>query len=132
MTVNQNEFFPASVATIKKLKKVIDMDWMNQKYIQTCMIEHLENRIKACEKAKKNNSEKYFKYMQEKVDLKQIISSKKHPNGIPLTKEELAKCRCDLKNASSIASSQLQCAKKNQSLIDRCQKNLEQIIEWRY
>lgn len=132
MIVNQNKFFPTSSVRIKKLKKILDMDWKNQEYIQNCMIEHLEERIKSCELAKKKNSEKYFQYMQEKADLKQMVTSKKHPNRIPLTKEEIARCRVDLKNATAIASSQLSCANKNQSMMDKCQKNLEQIKEWRF
>lgn len=132
MTVNQNEFFPASISNINKLKKVIDMDWKSQKYIQNCMVEYLEERISSCELAKKNFSEKYFKYMQEKADLKQIVSSRKHPNGIPLTKEELARCRTDLKTATSMVKGQLSGANQNQRLMERLQKNLEQIKEWRY
>ena len=132
MTVNQNEFFPASISNINKLKKVIDMDWKSQKYIQNCMVEYLEERISSCELAKKNFSEKYFKYMQKKADLKQVVSSEKHPNGVPLTKEELARCRTDLKTATSMVKSQLSGANKNQRLMERLQKNLEQIKEWRY
>lgn len=132
MTVNQNEFFPASISNINKLKKVIDMDWKSQKYIQNCMVEYLEERISSCELAKKNFSEKYFKYMQEKADLKQIVSSMKHPNGIPLTKEKLARCRTDLKTATSMVKGQLSGANQNQRLMERLQKNLEQIKEWRY
>lgn len=89
MTIHMDSFFPTSQTRLKKLLKVVALDCRHDEIIQT-MQRYFQDRVEELEEKRINSEKKAVEYKQKIADTGAIIESKKHPNGVRLTKDELA------------------------------------------
>lgn len=90
MNIHMDAFFPTSQAQLKKLLKVVDLDFEHRDEIIQTMQQFFQGKVKELEEKRINSGKKAVEYKQKIADTGAIIESKKHPNGVRLTKDELA------------------------------------------
>lgn len=122
MDVKMNEFFPTSQARLKKLLNVVALDYIHQDEILQDMQQFFENKVNELEERRIRSGKKTLEYKQKVVDLTAIIESRKHPNGVKLTKDELSKAREDRKYFKAVQAGCL-------SEFNRCIKQKEQFLK---
>lgn len=128
MIIYADQFFPCSQARLNKLFKIIRESWKNDRQdLVHQFTEHFTERIADLKESKKICSEMYFKKMQEHADYRDMLESGKHPNGIPLTKEELKDFKKRASTAKISANSYAAEAKKKDREITALNKNLEML-----
>lgn len=129
MTVYIDNFFPCSQVRFNKLFKIArQFSWLNN--IQTIaeqLNQNLIERIRDNEDAKSGYTKLYFREMQKHADFRDMVESGKHPNGIPLTKEELKEYKKKQSSAMSSAREYLREQKKIEREITALKKNLEML-----
>lgn len=120
MNIHMGFFFPCSQQRFKKLLKVIALDWQHEDELKETLKVYFQNRIADLVELRKENGKKYFDFKQKAADTQRMIQSRKHPNGVSLSKEELKQARVDLqeytfsyKKALSDANSNLKFKEKN-------------------
>lgn len=89
MTIHMNSFFPTSQARLKKLLNVVALDENRDDHIQT-LEQYFKDKMQELEARRISSGKKAVEYKQKVADTTAIIESRKHPNGVPLTKDELA------------------------------------------
>lgn len=89
MTISLDNFFPCSQARFNKLYKVIHRyAWLNDVRTIAGQLEgNFTDRIQELDDLRGACTERYLKKMQEQADYRDMVSSGKDRNGIPLTKE---------------------------------------------
>lgn len=129
MEIYINEFFPCSQARFNKLFKVVrEFAWLNNVQELIAQLElNFRKRISESEAAGKDQARKYLAAMQECSDCERMVESRKHPNGVPLKKEELKEIRERLKGAKRRAAIHKGNYKKKVRLIDGLKKNLNML-----
>ena len=90
MNIHMDAFFPTSQARLKKLLKVVDLDFEHRDEIIQTMQQFFQDKVKELEEKRTSSGKKAVEYKQKIADTGAIIESKKHPNGVKLTKDELA------------------------------------------
>ena len=90
MNIRMDAFFPTSQARLKKLLKVVDLDFEHREEIMQTMQQFFQNKVNELEERRISSGKKAVEYKQKVADTTSIIESRKHPNGVPLTKDELA------------------------------------------
>ena len=129
MTINIDNFFPCSQARFNKLFKIArQFSWLNN--IQTIaeqLNQNFTERIRDNEDAKSGYTKLYFREMQKHADFRDMVESGKHPNGIPLTKEELKDFKKRMVDAGHWAKQYLCETKKIDREISALKKNLEML-----
>ena len=129
MTINIDNFFPCSQARFNKLFKIVrQFLWLND--VQTIteqLNQNFTERIRDNEDAKSGYTKLYFREMQKHADFRDMVESGKHPNGIPLTKEELKDFKKKQSGAMSSARSCSAETKKKEREITALKKNLEML-----
>ena len=90
MNIHMDAFFPTSQARLKKLLKVVDLDFEHRDEIIQTMQQFFQGKVKELEEKRISSGKKAVEYKQKIADTGAIIESKKHPNGVKLTKDELA------------------------------------------
>ena len=118
MTIHMNAFFPTSQARLKKLLKVIDLDHVNKENHIQMLETYFNEQVVQMEENRKSAAKVHLEYRQKAADTQSMVESKKKPNGVSLTKEELVQAKEDLKHYKTVASSQLtkhnSCQRKKQ------------------
>lgn len=128
MQINMNEFFPTSQARLKKLLKIVALDWHWEKdEIKEYLKVHFQDKIAACETEYKVNGKGYAEYYQKVADTQRLIEDRKRPNGVPLKPEEVKAERENLKVYKSMEADYLRTAKKYQRKKKQYSDNLEYI-----
>lgn len=91
MTINIDNFFPCSQARFNKLFKIVrQFSWLNDvQAIAEQLNQHFTEQIQDNEITKAGYAKRHFRQMQAHADYRDMVESGKHPNGIPLSKEEL-------------------------------------------
>ena len=118
--IDLDAFFPTTQTEIRKLFRVMDKQPETMlDNIQKCIIFMREKCEREKEKSKKYASD-YLRYKQAESELKEIIDSKKHPNGVKVTKEELK----DLREKRKDAYEEWRVAERNFKV---CSKRMEQL-----
>ena len=125
MNIYMNYFFPCSQKQFKKLLKIIDLDWQHKEELHEKLKVHFQNRIAELVELRKENGKKYFDFKQKAADTQQMIESRKHPNGVWLTKEELKQAQEDLKEYKATYKKALSDANSNLKFKERFEKYLE-------
>lgn len=129
MTINIDNFFPCSQARFNKLFKIVrQFLWLND--VQTIteqLNQNFTDRIWELDDLRKAYVKRYFEKMQEHAEYRDIVESRKHPNGIPLTKEELKDFKKKQSGAMSSARSCSAETKKKEREITALKKNLEML-----
>lgn len=99
MIIYMDEFFPTSQSRLKKLLKVINMDYENRdKHIHT-MQQFFNDKLNELEEIRINTGKNVYEAKQEIANYVKIIESKKYPNGMKLSKDELKKVKRDKKTS---------------------------------
>lgn len=125
MNIHMDFFFPCSQQQFKKLLKVIALDWQHEDELKKTFKVYFQNRIADLVELRKENGKKYFDFKQKAADTQQMIQSRKHPNGVSLSKEELKQARADLKEYTSSYKKALSDANSNLKFKERIEKHLE-------
>ena len=90
MNIRMDAFFPTSQARLKKLLKVVDLDFEHREEIIQTMQQFFQDKVNELEEKRISSGKKAVEYKQKIADTTVILESRKHPNGVPLTKDELA------------------------------------------
>lgn len=125
MNIHMDFFFPCSQQRFKKLLKVIALDWQHEDELKETLKVYFQNRIADLVELRKENGKKYFDFKQKAANTQQMIQSRKHPNGVSLSKEELKQARADLKEYTSSYKKALSDANSNLKFKNWFEKQLE-------
>lgn len=126
MNIHMDFFFPCSQQRFKKLLKVIALDWQHEDELKETLKVYFQNRIADLVELRKENGKKYFDFKQKAADTQRMIQSRKRPNGVSLSKEELKQARADLKEyTSSYKKKALSDANSNLKFKNWFEKQLE-------
>jgi hypothetical protein len=118
-------FFPCSQQRFKKLLKVIALDWQHEDELKETLKVYFQNRIADLVELRKENGKKYFDFKQKAADTQRMIQSRKHPNGVSLSKEELEQARADLQEYTFSYKKALSDANSNLKFKEKIEKHLE-------
>mgnify|MGYP001637243177 FL=1 len=125
MNIHMDFFFPCSQQRFKKLLKVIALDWQHEDELKETLKVYFQNRIADLVELRKENGKKYFDFKQKAADTQRMIQSRKHPNGVSLSKEELKQARADLQEYTFSYKKALSDANSNLKFKEKIEKNLE-------
>lgn len=91
MVIYADQFFPCSLKKFSQLLKIIkQFSYLNNVHeIAEQMNQYFTEQIQENETIKTGYAEMYSYKMREQAEYRDILEAGKHPNGIPLTKEEL-------------------------------------------
>ena len=89
MVVILNNFFPTSRARLKKLLKVIDLDYEHSDELVEQLKQFFSEQIPVYKAEFESNGKKYLEYQQLSADTGRMVKSKKRPSGVRLSDEEL-------------------------------------------
>lgn len=121
MTIHMNSFFPTSQARLKKLLNVVALDENRDDHIQT-LEQYFKDKMQELEDRRISSGKKAMDVKQKVSELAAIIESKKHPNGVKLTKDELTQAREDHKHFKAVQAGCL-------SEFNRCIRQKEQFLK---
>lgn len=121
MTIHMNSFFPTSQARLKKLLNVVALDENRDDHIQT-LEQYFKDKMQELEDRRISSGKKAVDAKQKVSDLAAIIESKKHPNGVRLTKDELTAAREEHKHFKAVYAGHL-------SDFNRCIRQKEQFLK---
>ena len=127
MNIHMDFFFPCSIQRFKKLLKIIELDWQHEEELKEKLKVHFQNRISALVNLWKENSRKYYDFKQKAADTTSLIESRKHPNGLPVSKDELKQAKIDLKEYTVAYKKALADAKRNKRFKEQFEKYLESL-----
>lgn len=125
MLIHMDYFFPCSQARFKKLLKIIALDWQHEAELKEKLKVHFQNRIADLVELWKGNSRKYYDSKQKDADTARLIESRKHPNGLPVSKDELKQAKADLKEYRESWKKALADAKRNKKFKEQFEQYLE-------
>lgn len=125
MNIHMDFFFPCSQQRFKKLLKVIALDWQHEDELKETLKVYFQNRIADLVELRKENGKKYFDFKQKAADTQRMIQSRKHPNGVSLSKEELKRARADLQEYTFSYKKALSDANSNLKFKEKIEKHLE-------
>lgn len=125
MNIHMDFFFPCLQQRFKKLLKVIALDWQHEDELKETLKVYFQNRIADLVELRKENGKKYFDFKQKAADTQRMIQSRKHPNGVSLSKEELKQARADLQEYTFSYKKALSDANSNLKFKERIEKHLE-------
>lgn len=125
MNIHMDFFFPCSQQRFKKLLKVIALDWQREDELKETLKVYFQNRIADLVELRKENGKKYFDFKQKAADTQRMIQSRKHPNGVSLSKEELEQARADLQEYTFSYKKALSDANSNLKFKEKIEKHLE-------
>lgn len=126
MVVIMNNFFPTSRTRLKKLLKVIDLDYEHRDELIEHLKQFFSEQIPVYKAEFESNGKKYLEYKQLSADTGQMVKSKKRPSGVGLSEEELKQEKERLKTYKEAAKKYLSAAKRFQ----RGQKQYSELLEY--
>lgn len=126
MVVILDNFFPTSRARLKKLLKVIDLDYEHRDELIEHLKQFFSEQIPVYKAEFESNGKKYLEYKQLSADTGRMVKSKKRPSGVGLSEEELKQEKERLKTYKEAAKKYLSAAKKFQ----RGQKQYSELLEY--
>ena len=126
MFVILNNFFPTSRTRLKKLLKVIDLDYEHRDELIEHLKQFFSEQIPVYKAEFESNGKKYLEYKQLSADTGRMVKSKKRPSGVGLSEEELKQEKERLKTYKEAAKKYLSAAKKFQ----RGQKQYSELLEY--
>lgn len=126
MVVILDNFFPTSRARLKKLLKVIDLDYEHRDELIEHLKQFFSEQIPVYKAEFESNGKKYLEYKQLSADTGRMVKSKKRPSGVGLSEEELKQEKERLTTYKEAAKKYLSAAKKFQ----RGQKQYSELLEY--
>ena len=130
MNIRMDAFFPTSQARLKKLLKVVDLDFEHREEIIQTMQQFFQDKVNELEARRISSGKKAVEYEQKIADTTAIIEARKHPNGVPLTKDELADIKEQNKHFKAVYAGCLSYLNRSIKQKDLFLKHLE-ILEQR-
>lgn len=104
MTIHCENFFPCSQATLKKLLKVVDMDFQHQDDLLNSMMQFLK-QYEIQKRELKESIKKQFQGEYEKMcSLQHLIDDGRFPNGLPLKKDDRKVKQAELKEQKKVVN----------------------------
>jgi hypothetical protein len=91
MRILLDKFFPSTKKDLKKLLSISSLDWEHETELKEKLKTYFEEKQSEHESAKKENAKKHFEFRQREADTKEMVTTKKCPNGVPLSEDELKK-----------------------------------------
>lgn len=125
MVIHLNNFFPTSQARLKKLVKIIRLDWRHYDDLIEKLKVYFQDKIPESEADFQTYGKKYMDFKQRAADTERMVKSRKRPNGVPLSKDELEAEKERLKNYREWERDYLQKAKKAQRAKKQYSEHLE-------
>lgn len=122
MVIHLDNFFPTSQARLKKLIKIIRLDWQHSDELIEKLKVYFQEKISENEAGFQLYGKKYLDFNQRAADTGRMVESKKRPNGVPLSKEELKSEKERLKDYRGWEKDYLRKAKK-------CQQEKKKYLE---
>lgn len=114
MVIDLEKFFPTSKKNLKKLLSIIALDWEHERELkETLKVYFQEKKKDENERLKNENAKQHLEYKQKESDTKQMVTTKKRPNGVPLSADELKAEKENLRNYKTSAGSYLSYYKRN-------------------
>ena len=89
MNINMDAFFPTSQVRLKKLLKVIDLDFSHRDEHINTLNDYFNEKVETLEARRVASGKKYLDYKQKASDQETMVKDKKKANGVKLSKEEL-------------------------------------------
>ena len=126
MVVILNNFFPTSRTRLKKLLKVIDLDYEHRDELIEHLKQFFSEQIPVYKAEFESNGKKYLEYKQLSADTGRMVKSKKRTSGVGLSEEELKQEKERLTTYKEAAKKYLSAAKKFQ----RGQKQYSELLEY--
>lgn len=126
MVVILDNFFPTSMARLKKLLKVIDLDYEHSDELIEQLKQFFSEQIPVYKAEFESNGRKYLGYQQLSADTGRMVKSKKRPSGVRLSDEELKQEKERLNTYKEAAKKYLGAAKKFQ----RGHKQYTELLEY--
>lgn len=80
---------PAQKKDLKKLLTIISLDWEHETELKENLKVYFQEKKAEHGAAKKESARRHLEYRQKEADTKEIVTTRKHPNGLPLSKDEL-------------------------------------------
>lgn len=124
MNIHMDFFFPCSQQRFKKLLKVIALDWQHEDELKETLKVYFQNRIADLVELRKENG-KNISISSRRQQTQRMIQSRKHPNGVSLSKEELKQARADLQEYTFSYKKALSDANSNLKFKEKIEKHLE-------
>lgn len=98
MQVHLDAFFPTSQRNAAKLFQWVLEDWKNEEQSLQTLDQFFQEEVHELETEKiPYSAKKHLEYKQKVSDLDAVIKEMKHPNGVPVTKDELVNLKEELK-----------------------------------
>lgn len=126
MIIRCDYFFPTSQAKLRKLLKIIEMDYASCVAISKSICDYLESRINENVGVMERIRKVFPGLHQKMCDTERLIESRKYPNGIPLTKQEWK----DAKEQLKILKSQVQSKERDFTNAKNQNKKLQDNLEF--
>lgn len=127
MNIYMDFFFSCSQQRFKKLLKIVALDWQHEAELKEKLKVYFQNRILDLVELWKENSKKYYDNKQKADDTLRLIESRKSPNGLPVSKDELKQAKADLKEYTAAYKKALSDAKANKRFKEQFEKYLESL-----
>lgn len=89
MQILLDKFFPSTKKDLKKLLKIISLDWEHETELKENLKVYFQEQKTVHEAAKKESAKKHFEFRQREADTKEMVTTKKRPNGVLLSEDEL-------------------------------------------
>ena len=121
------EFFPTTIERFKKLLKIIRLDWQNQDEIIEFLKVYFQNRADECEAQHRASGKEYVNNKQKVSDLTRKIESRKHPNGVWITRKEWDMGTNELRKLKLQQSKLLDSFKRNKRKVEQFQRHIKDI-----
>jgi len=83
------DFGALSTNDRKQLLKIISLDWEHETELKENLKVYFQEQKTVHEAAKKESAKKHFEFRQREADTKEMVTTKKCPNGVPLSEDEL-------------------------------------------
>ena len=114
MQILLDKFFPCTKKDLKKLLSIISLDWEHETELKENLKVYFQEQKTAHEAAKKAHAREHLEYRQKEADTKEIVTTGKRPNGVPLSKDELTEEKNKLGSYKRCAATHLSNYKRHE------------------
>lgn len=122
MLIHLNYFFPTSQVKFNKLLKIINLDWRHEAELQAKLKVYFQDKISDLDDRCTKYGKEYIDNKQRVADTQILLESRKQPNGLPVSEDELKQAKEDLGNCKAAT-------KKALSVVNKCLKEKEQFLK---
>lgn len=105
MQISLDKFFPCTKKDLKKLLKIISLlEWEHELELKENLRVYFQEQKAAHEAAKKESARQHLEHKQREADTRELVTTRKRPNGVPLSKDELKEEKNKMGNYKRCAS----------------------------